>query len=158
MVHRDQATGGPSYGSLDLIYARVGGVTVVSAPEVSFSLALDKSVYGSSPRGEIPEMSARLALRNTQPEPLELSFPSGQIYDVAIRNESGVVVYRWSDGKAFPAIFQTISFSAEKNWPILLRPADKDGKPLPPGKYTAEGYLTTAGPKSYSAAVAFEMR
>jgi hypothetical protein len=30
--------------------------------------------------------------------------------------------------------------------------------PFPPGKYSAEGYLTTAGAKSYSATVAFEVK
>jgi hypothetical protein len=40
----------------------------------------------------------------------------------------------------------------------LLAPlADKAGKPLPAGKYLAEAWLTTAGPRSYSAAAGFEI-
>jgi hypothetical protein len=42
LAFRTQATGGPSYGSWELIYARVGDVTVDSANELSGGITLDR--------------------------------------------------------------------------------------------------------------------
>ena len=48
LVHRAYLTiAGPS--SFDLIYARIGGRTYLSEPHISFSLALDRSLYELRP-------------------------------------------------------------------------------------------------------------
>lgn len=164
MIYRGQNTGGPTFASYDLIYARTGGVTVVAAPEVSFSLTLDKSVYWLNlmppfdPRNPTLFLTARLTLRATHEPPLVLTFPSGQSFDLELRNEKGDVVYRWSEGKAFTLAIRTVIFGAETNWPVLVRLVGKDDRPLPEGKYVAEGWLTTMGPRAYSASVGFEIR
>jgi hypothetical protein len=148
LVRREVTTiGGPR--AFELIYARIGGVTVLSAPQVSFTLTLDRAVYE---RGDqTPVMTARMTLRVTR-QPLELTFPSGQRFDVVLRNEAGREVFRWSDGKAFTLALgsETIQ-NGEKNYitEIPLR--------LPAGKYTAEGWLTTIGAKAYAATVGFEI-
>jgi hypothetical protein len=41
--------------------------------------------------------------------------------------------------------------------PVPLH-ADKDGKPLPQGLYTAEAWLATEGGQRYAATVGFEIR
>jgi hypothetical protein len=152
LVSRSIATGGPSYGGYDLIYARIGGVTVVSAPEISFALTLDQAVYTSR------DMIARLTLRATQPDPLTLTFNSGQIFDLVIRDSGGAEVFRWSKGRLFTQVMQTIAFSGEKDWAIQIALTDPDGKPLPAGKYVAEAYLTNSGPRAYSASAGFEIK
>jgi hypothetical protein len=164
MVYRSVATGGPGYASYDLIYARLGGVTVISAPELTCSLSLDHSIYTANlmppldPRASVPLMTARLTLRNTA-EPVQLTFPSGQSYDFVIRNEKGETVYRWSDGKAFTMAIRTEIFGpGEKNFMIQARLGSADGKPFPQGKYVAEGWLTTVGSKIYAAAAGFEIQ
>jgi hypothetical protein len=137
--------------TFDLIYARLGGVTVVSGPETSFSLALDRNRYeikGIQPPAAT--MIARLTLRNTQQDPVELTWPDGQRYDLEIRNEKGEAVYRWSEGRAFPLFFSRELFSGERNY-VIQAPT-----PLSPGRYTAEAWFTTL-PRQYSATVSFQV-
>jgi hypothetical protein len=148
----------------DLVYARLGGVTVVSAKEITFSLTLDKSVYTANLmppvnlQTAVPVMMARMTLRNTQDEPVVLEFPSGQSFDIAIKNEKGETVLRWSDGKFFTMVFRTERFSGEKNWTADLRLAGADGRPLPEGRYTAEAWLATTEPQRFRASVGFEVK
>jgi hypothetical protein len=151
LVHRSGITiAGPR--ASELIYARLGGVTVLSAPEVAFSLTLDRAVYRE------PLMLARLTFRHSQPEPIALTFPSGQTFELVIRNERGNEVYRWSDGKAFTLAIRRLEFGAgESNWPVSVELRDREGKPFPPGRYFAEAWLTTMGPKAFAASVPFEI-
>lgn len=151
--------------SYDLIYARLGGVTYVAEREVSFQLSLDRPVYCADfmppvdPRRSVPEMTARLTLRNTHPEPVPLDFANGQSYEVVLRTEDGREVYRWSEGKGFPEVTRRESLAlGERNYVVVVRLADKAGKTLPEGRYVAEAWLTTRGPRLYAATVGFELR
>ena len=83
-----QTIAGPR--AYDLVYARLGAVAVVTEPEVSFGVAVDRA-----------GTSVRLTLRNTTGTPLELEFGSGQTFDVAVRDEAGKDVWVWSDGRNF---------------------------------------------------------
>jgi len=140
---------------LDLIYARLGGVTVISDREVFFGLTLDKAVYAP---GE--PLRVRLTLRHSQAEPLRLTFASGQTYEIVVKRESGEVLFRWSDGKAFTlALRELVIPAGEKNWIEKIRGFE-------PGRYIAEAWLTTAGSwppgeqpaRPYSASVGFEVK
>jgi hypothetical protein len=149
----------------DLIYARTGGVAVISQSELHFSLTLDKSIYTANlmppidPNFSVPQMTAKLTLRNTTDRPVTLTFASGQRYDLELRDERGAVVYRWSDGKAFTQMFGQEDFGpGERDYVVVLRLADKQGKPLAAGKYSAVGWLTTSGQQPYKASVGFEIR
>lgn len=131
----------------DLVYARIGGVTVVTAPETSFTVALDASEYEVLSTARV-----RIALRHTGPAPLKLEFTSGQIFDVVVRNEAGERVYVWSADKVFIQLVQTIEVNGERNWTALVPLVN-----LPPGKYTAEAFLTNSGPRRYSGTVSFSI-
>jgi hypothetical protein len=135
----------------DLIYAHLGG-TEVAAPELSFTLGLDRSVY---PAGG--QAVARLTLRNTAAGAVTLTFPSGQRYDVAIRDSRNVEVYRWSAGKAFTMIFGAMDVAGEKSWTAPFPLAGQDGKPLPAGNYVVEGWLATE-PPAYRAQAPIEIK
>jgi hypothetical protein len=137
-----------------LVYARVGGVTVLSVPEVSFLVALDNTAYKT---GEAA--LARLAIRNTSPAPLVLDFSSAQRFDIAIRNEAGAEVYRWSAARGFAAVIgsETIA-GAERNWAETIPLANNAGQPLPAGRYTLEAWLTSSQPPQYRATVGFSIR
>ncbi len=150
----------------DLIYARLGGVTVVSGREVSFGLALDQAVYTANlmppidPRRAAPELTARVTLRNALNIPIRLDFPSGQTYDLVLKTQKGDMVYRWSDGKAFTMALRSeaVPPGSEKNWVVVVRLAGQDGQVFPQGNYLAEAWLTTMGARAWSATVPFEIR
>ena len=162
LVHRAQATGGPTFGIYDLTYARVG-TRVISRPELAFSISLDRSGYipvGPGPQVTPLEISARITLRNTS-VPVELTFPTSQVYDLMIANENGDVVYQWSADKAFAPVITRLTLGpGETNYVIGTPPLMNVNRPLPPGKYVAEAWLTTqqiGGRKMYSASVTFEV-
>ena len=138
----------------DLVYARTGNTTTFAAPEVSFTAALDKSVY---PAGAVSQAFARLTLRNTTPDPVSLTFPSGQRYDVVVRNDRGDIVYQWSRGKFFTMIFGTQQVTGESTWAAPFPVADQGGQPLPPGRYTVEAWLAT-DPPAWRAQIAIQVK
>jgi intracellular proteinase inhibitor BsuPI len=140
--------------SFDLIYARLGGVTVVAERELSFQLTLDRTIYSTGK--EDPEMTARLTLRSNQEKPLELTFPSGQTFDLVLRNERGRIVYQWSENKFFPQVTRREQVTGERNWVVTVALA-REGQVLPAGKYVAEGWLTTGDPKKFVSSVGFEI-
>lgn len=153
----------------DLVYARLGGRTVISEPELAFSVSLDRAIYISdqmppiTEEKAIPLMLVRMTLRNTTKDKLTLSFPSGQIYDLVIRDADGKQVYQWSADKAFVAVLHEETVRGESNWAIsvpLGRTSpwfDPSAVPWPDGKYTAEAWLTAEGGKLYGGTVAFEI-
>ena len=155
LVSRNEAAGGPSARTFDLIYARVYGVTVVSQPEISVSLSLDRAVYpGPSAWFDTSTLSARFSIRNVTSDPLALTFPTGQIYDLEIRDDRGNVVFLWSKDRVFPQIVTTVQLQDEKDY-IITAPTNN----LAPGKYVAQAWLTVAGPaRAYSASVAFQVK
>ena len=135
----DNIAGAQKYS---LVYSRTG-VTEVTTQEIRFSLSIDASAS-----------TARLTLRNTTPDPASLAFPSGQSYDLKLRNEKGDVVYVWSADKLFSQVVRTESFGpGERNYVILL-PLEN----FPAGKYVADAFLTTTSPGTYAASVGFEYK
>jgi hypothetical protein len=136
---------------MSLSYARVGGVTVLEEPGIGFSLVL------GAPDLSRRLISARLTLRSTVEPPLELTFGSGQRFDVVLKNESGGILYRWSDGKAFTLALGMERIAGERNWIIDIPLVLKDSSALPPGSYGVEAWLTTIGDKQYAASARFEL-
>lgn len=120
---------------LRLVYARTSAFTSFAAPDWSFQTSLNKAVYRS---GEA--ITARLTLRNTTENGVSLTFPSGQDYDLILRNDKGESVYNWLANKAFPLIFRgDVRIAGERNWLVVT-----DNLPrLAPGVYTATGSLAT---------------
>jgi hypothetical protein len=130
----------------ELSYYRVGPGTG-TAQEVSFTVGLDAPRY---PVGST--MLARLTLRSGSPDPIHLGFPSGQSFDLRIYDETGTVGDIWSKDKIFTMIFRDEQFGpGEKTFGVTMPLRN-----LPPGRYIAEGYLTT-DPLSYLGRVSFEI-
>ncbi len=151
LISRGEAAGGPAYRTYDLIYSRLGGVTVVSQPEISTGLALDSAIYKAS---DSPALTARLSIRNTTADPVSLTFLTGQIYDLEIRDDQGTVVFLWSKGKLFPQLVTTVQIQDEKDYVITAPLAN-----LPPGKYVVQGWFTVEGPaRAYSSSARFEIK
>ncbi len=124
----------------------------MSQGELSTDLTLDQEIYGWS-----DTLTARLSIRNSTGDPGSpgvLSFPSGQIYDLEIRDDTGNVVYLWSRGRAFPQIVSELDIPDQKEYVISV-PLDK----LPRGNYVGRGWFTTDEPPiAYSASARFQIR
>ncbi len=141
---------------MQLIYARVGGVTVLSAPEVSFTVALDQASYAAADIA-----TARMTLRNTSPTPLVLRFNSGQRFDIVIRDAaSGTEVYRWSASRTFAAITGREEIAAgERNYVEPVQLVNLSGQPLPAGRYTLEAWISGSGARpQYAGTAGFDVR
>jgi hypothetical protein len=152
-----QTIAGPR--AFDVVYVRLGGRVYASEPHAGSGLALDRTVYEIDPAKPIPPLTARLTIRNDHPEPLELQFPSGQIYDLRIENEGGETVFLWSAARLFIQALQTLAIErGERNYVITVPLVSGDGAPLPAGSYGIEAWLTTSPPVRFRAAATFEIR
>lgn len=108
LVYRAENTGGPSFRSQDLIYAKISGVTVLNASGLGFGVALAKDY-------------ARIFLNNNTGAPLRVVFSSGQTFEVLLKDGEGRTVYRWSDGKAFTLALRAVDLPpGETSWPVAI--------------------------------------
>ena len=88
------------------------------------------------------DSSVRLALHvvNASKKRVELTFPSGQTYDFVILDSLGREMWRWGTGRMFTQALRNKllaggeTMDMEETW---------SSAPLPPGKYTARGTLTS---------------
>lgn len=149
--------------SFELIWARVNGV-VISGPELSFGVALDKALYYADfmppvdPARSIPILAARLTLRNTGPQPVTLQFNSGQRYDLVIRDSKGDQIYQWSQGKFFTQALGRLELKGEQIYLQEIPLADRGGRTYPEGRYKLEAWLATSEGKAFAATVPFEIQ
>lgn len=131
----------------DLAYYRVGSATGGSQ-EVGFTVALDSPAYSQG-----GTLRARLTLRSSAPDPIQLHFPSGQSFELKIYDASGTAVDTWSKDKLFPMIIRDEAFGpGEKTFAVTMPLQGSLG----PGRYTVEGYLTS-NPVMYLGRVTFEI-
>jgi hypothetical protein len=137
-----QSIAGPR--QYDLVYARLGGVTVLSAPETGFGIALTQTRTS---------LDARLTLRHTAGDPLNLVFPTSQHFDLALYNENGKLVYQWSEGRGFTQALTTVTVSGEKFWLVEVPLAR-----IAPGAYAVRAWLTTTDGPVYLATSAVLIR
>ncbi len=147
LAFREENTGGPGVLRHELVYARIGGHNVFTTGEASFRLSLDQASYAAGAR-----LAARMLFVNTTGQPVRVAFGSAQRYDVAIRDAAGRQVYRWSQGRAFAAIFGTVEFRGETHWLVSV-PLGA----LAPGRYSIEAWITSEGAAQWKALSAFEI-
>ncbi len=139
-----------------LIHAVVNGVEYKPAPAVtgglSVGLTIDAATYYHvtvNPPLMRPStlgtVQATFTIANGTADNIPLTFNSGQRYDFVVRNSSGRIVCRWSDGRMFTQNVTTTQLEAGKKFEyketIVLK--DTAGTPLTPGKYTIEAVQTT---------------
>ncbi|MFN0102460.1 MAG: BsuPI-related putative proteinase inhibitor [Bryobacteraceae bacterium] len=125
LVFRSENTGGPSFRSLDLTYAKISGVTVLNASGLGFGVARAKDY-------------ARIFLNNNTGAPLRIVFRSGQTFELILLDAEGKTLYRWSDGLAFTQALRAVDLPpGETSWPVAI--------PDIPGASTLTVELVTVG-------------
>ncbi|MBY0504207.1 MAG: hypothetical protein K2X03_09865 [Bryobacteraceae bacterium] len=134
----------------DLSYARINGTVLVATPETTFAVTTDRTAYPSG-----ATVLARMTLRTE--EELVLDFSSGQEFDYRLLDSAGEVVYQWSATRTFLAALQTLRINREKNWTATIPLTNFNGQPLPAGRYTLDGYITTTGGPRYRGMLALEI-
>ncbi len=157
-----QTIGGPR--SIELLGAQVGGKQV-ETKGLTVSLTIDKPVYVADltppvdPARAVPVLLAQFKIENTGEQPLTITVPGGQEFELVIRNESSTEVFRWSDGKVFTQALSQLSFNpGERVYSVDAPLSPGGGQPFPAGRYTVEAWLSTAAPKLYQATTAFELK
>lgn len=126
LVFRTENTGGPASRSLDLVYAKISGVTVLNASGVGFGVAKGPD-------------HVRIFVNNSTGAPLPVVFSSGQTFEVKLKDSQGKVLYRWSEGKFFTQALRPVEIpTGETSWAVIV--------PDIPGAVAVEAELVTVGP------------
>ena len=154
----------------DLFYARLADITVISSQEWGLGLALDQPVYSIRP-GQVascglatspgptpfdPCARVRISLRLKGSNPVRLSFPTQQVYDLKLSDAAGNSI--WS-------LSQTTTYAATP-YDLVLKPGELDfaenvplnvgqAGMLAPGVYRVTATLLDMPGGSASASVAF---
>jgi hypothetical protein len=141
--------------TFELIYARVGAMRVNAQPGTAFRVSTGNSVVTRNNTSDVVSQTVSLRLTVDRSDPVLLHYNTSQKFEVQIRNESGEVVYKWSDDVAYaqPEADQW-AFEVEHRLDIPMRL--RSGEALPDGLYTIEGWLTTPE-RQFSAATSLRI-
>ncbi len=124
---------------------------MASQPDLSTDIELGNDLYAAATSAEL---KVRLKIRNEAAEPVTLTFPTGQIYDLEIRDGDGNVVYLWSRGRTFAQAVARVEIQFEKEFPINAPLAH-----LHAGRYVVQAWLALEGPpRVYSGSARFEVK
>jgi hypothetical protein len=116
----------------DLVAARVGSLTLDAAQHSSFTVSATVPKTG--------DVSAVLTLE-TNGADLKLELPSGQMFDVAVRDEAGNQLWKWSLGKFFTLALRQIVISGQ--WSATVDIPREIFSAHGPGNYAINAWLTT---------------
>jgi len=130
--------------TVQALWVVVGAVVLTAAAgslhvqRVEGSLRLDASLSRATFRsGEAIEIT--LTATNTGAAPLQVTFNSGQRFDLVIRRPRGDAVWQWSSDKAFIQVIQTITLQPGENltFQVSWDQRDYQGRPVDAGSYEA---------------------
>lgn len=137
LVKRTETTiAGPK--TMELVYAKVGEVTVEPGKNTTLSLTLDNPTVSGVLPGDTIDLKPTLRL-SVGEGALKLNFATSQRYDLAIRDANGIIVYLWSASAIFLPVTGTETISGIRTWQI-----DAKVSGLAPGNYQVEAWLTTS--------------
>lgn len=102
-------------------------------------ISTDKLEYKT---GELVKMM--VTYTNTSTESISTYYPSGQKYDILIKDKNKNDIWRWSYGKMFIMSVQPIRLGPGKSvsFNYSWHQKDNEGNPVPPGKYYIAGEIT----------------
>jgi len=133
----------------DLIDARAGSISISELPHTSFRLSAAFS-------GQALKASLRLTVAGGPG--LKLTYWSSQDYDLAVRDSNGQVLYHWSATRLFLQMIRERVVDWELLHSIEVPLSEISSRPLPPGTYTVEAWITS-GPslREFAASTQVEM-
>lgn len=102
--------------------------------------------------GERLRITLRLSTGNAAP--VTLRFPTGQRYEILIRDREGKILWRWSDGRFFTQAAEEAIVSGQLVIEETVALADIFGPVLPPGDYFVEGFVLGG---AYAATTSFSI-
>lgn len=119
-----------------------------SAPPLHLDLTTDKERYHA-----FEPVRISMALTNLSGEPVHLTFPTTQRFDVVIRSERGSPIWRWSDGRRFSRTSgeHVLEGGGDLGWEVTF-----EGR-LSPGTYRVEG-IGAGSPAPGPAAATFQVK
>ncbi|MBE0447737.1 MAG: hypothetical protein IBX64_06515 [Actinobacteria bacterium] len=108
------------------------------------------SLFLSSNRVRLGDkLSLKVSVENVSSESRELSFRSGQKFDIWVKDKSGCEVWRWSYGRMFTQMLETVvikpneKISYTADWSMV----DLNGELVSPGDYYILANITADGLK-----------
>lgn len=137
----------------ELVEARVGKFTFTAHPSTQTRLSLENNSVQRRNTSEPFQLRAALTISTIGALPVKVIYPTSQQYDLVLRNASGEVVYRWSDGRMFAQALSSEHIGGPKSVHIEAEFNAAASSALPDGVYTVEAWLTTGeGPRFASSA------
>lgn len=128
--------------TFDLVYARVGNQTIETRDRARFSVSVEQPL-------DKDELRVTLRIDLGYTPSIRLNFPTSQTFDVALRDESGRIVWAWSDGRGFAQVFEQRPIGNVWSETISI-----PGRAADLQNHTIEGWLTTApGEAKFAATV-----
>jgi hypothetical protein len=134
MVERtEQSIAGPK--TMKLVAAKVGQWTLGGQDGSLFQVQLA--------RKDAATLTVTMRL-NAGPAPFRVVFPTGQTYEVELRDPDGELVWRWSEGQAFVQVQREVEVTdAGLRYSVDIPLALQLPRPWKDGVYKVEAWLTS---------------
>lgn len=162
----------------NLVYARINDITVVTTMDWGFGITLDRPVYklqlgqtddceallfpgaAPSPASYGPCARVRLTLRLKGSDPVQLSFPTQQMYELKLQDSSGNVIWTLSGTRTYgPGPRNLVVGPREVNFTEMIPLTTTGGfgplGPLSPGTYSVSATLLNNMGPSASTSIQF---
>ncbi|HEY9030853.1 MAG TPA: BsuPI-related putative proteinase inhibitor [Kangiella sp.] len=118
----------------ELEYAKLAGMNYPEYEGIEVSASFPA---GTVMLNETDSVEAYITLTNQSGEPVELTFNSGQLFDIYLYDSNDNLVSQWSSGRMFTQAFQTITLEPgqKKRFGDSLELKDMSGNKLDIGTY-----------------------
>ncbi len=127
----------------ELEYAKLAGMNypAYEGIEVSANFPAETVMLN-----EADSVEAYITLTNQTSEPVELTFNSGQLFDIYLYDRNDQLVQQWSNGRMFTQAFQTITLEPgqKKRFGDSIELKDLEGNQLDIGSYKLKIQVKTS--------------
>jgi hypothetical protein len=130
--------------TFNLISARVGSLTIDTAPLGRFTVSVDATASPGS-------VTATFRLQVNSSSPLTLSFTSGQEYDFGLQDSAGKTIWTWSASRTFLQALHQRTVTDEWTDTVEIPWPTAPGGGLQPGDYTVQATITASGATPFAA-------